>query len=72
MDGLIRLAEAIDERAGTRAEFASAVGCSESHLSLILGGKRGPSLALAARIEALTGISASSLVRDVEPAERCA
>lgn len=66
MDGLAQLAKAIDAREGTRADFAKVVGCSEPHLSLILGGKRGLSLELAARIETETGVPAVSLVRRAE------
>lgn len=67
MDGLTRLVKHVEGLEGTQASFAAAVGCSEPHLSLILQGKRGLSLQLAARIERATGIPASSLLR--EPAE---
>jgi transcriptional regulator with XRE-family HTH domain len=46
--------EALSEFIGqntTRAKFAEAVGCSEGHLSLLLAGKRRPSLDLANRIQ---------------------
>lgn len=48
-----RLAKWIDERM-PRARFAELAETSESHLSLVLKGKRGVSLDLAARIESLT------------------
>jgi antitoxin component HigA of HigAB toxin-antitoxin module len=69
MDGLARLAEHIDGLDGKQAAFAKVVECSEPHLSLILSGKRGLSLELAARIERASGIPAASLARPREPAE---
>lgn len=39
----------------SRVEFARAIKINKSHLSLILQGKRGMSLKVAARIEAETG-----------------
>lgn len=69
MDGLARLASFISGLDGKQAAFAKAVDCSEPHLSLILAGKRGLSLELAARIEDVSGIPAKSLLRPREPAE---
>jgi len=43
------------EIAPSQAEFARSIKCSESHLSLIVAGKREPSLALAKRISDRTG-----------------
>lgn len=40
----------------SQAQFARDIGCSDSHLSLILSGGRGPSLKLAQRIEELSGV----------------
>lgn len=53
----------------TQKRFAQAIGCSESHLSLILAGKRTPSLRLSKRILDETGglVPMDSLV--VEAAE---
>lgn len=47
--GLKLLAAFIEQRS-TQAQFAKAVSCSASHLSLVLKGKRGVSLGLAKRI----------------------
>lgn len=68
MDGLTRLAEYVAKLEGTQKAFADAVGCSESHLSLILAGQRGVSWGLALRIERATGIPAPSLMREPERA----
>ena len=54
IDGRALLAEYIQQRT-TQREFACAVGCSESHISLILAGRRGISFSLAKRISAATG-----------------
>lgn len=50
----------------TQKRFAQAVGCSESHLSLILAGKRTPSLRLSKRIFDETGglVPMASLVAE--------
>jgi len=50
-----KLAAAIDEAGFTRIEFAAQAGISQSYLSLILGRRKGVTLATAARIKALTG-----------------
>lgn len=47
---------------GAQVEFAREVGCSESHLSLVLRGKKGLSYPLAERINAKTGIEISELM----------
>jgi DNA-binding transcriptional regulator YdaS (Cro superfamily) len=53
-DGRTMLAEFIRTRT-TQARFAREVGCSESHLSLVLKGARGVSFGLAKRISNATG-----------------
>jgi transcriptional regulator with XRE-family HTH domain len=57
----------------SQKHFAEAIGCSESHLSLILSGKRSPSMRLSKRIADETGglVPMASLVpaEDVEAAE---
>jgi transcriptional regulator with XRE-family HTH domain len=47
---------------GAQVKFAREVECSESHLSLVLNGKRGLSYALAQRISAKTGIAMDDLM----------
>lgn len=47
---------------GAQVKFAREVQCSESHLSLVLNGKRGLSYPLAERINAKTGIPISELM----------
>jgi len=47
---------------GAQVKFAREVQCSESHLSLILNGKRGLSYPLAERIHAKTGIPVKDLM----------
>jgi transcriptional regulator with XRE-family HTH domain len=54
-DGRAMLAEFIRSRKITQAQFAREVGCSESHLSLVLKGFRGISFGLAKRISNATG-----------------
>lgn len=53
-DGRTLLADYIRTET-TQAEFARAIECSPSHLSLILKGERGVSFGLAKRISAATG-----------------
>ena len=53
-NGRAMLAQFIRQRT-TQAKFARDVGCSESHLSLVLSGSRGVSFALAKRISKATG-----------------
>lgn len=48
------LLEGYISRNTTQAQFARDVGCSESHLSLLLDGKRGVSFRLARRISEAT------------------
>lgn len=50
----------------TQKRFAQAIGCSESHLSLIIAGKRTPSLRLSKRIFDETGglVPMASLVAE--------
>ena len=52
--GLALLAEYIRQRT-TQRKFAPTIGCNESHLSLILAGKRAISFRLAKRISEATG-----------------
>ena len=52
--GRTLLAQFIHKRM-TQAQFAQKVGCSESHLSLVLKGERAVSLGLAKRISEATG-----------------
>ena len=54
MDGRQALSKFIAERT-TQAKFARKIGCSESHLALVLQGNRGVSLKLAKRISDETG-----------------
>lgn len=54
MDGQQSLSQWIDANT-TQANFARSVECSQSHLSLVLKGKRGVSLNLAKRISQATG-----------------
>ncbi len=50
----------------TQSQFAKQVGCSQSHLCLILKGERGPSLKLAKRIMTATegAVPMEALVRE--------
>jgi transcriptional regulator with XRE-family HTH domain len=54
----------------TQAQFARDAKCSESHLSLILKGKRGVSLPLAQRLSDATGgnIPPRAFIRQTEAA----
>jgi transcriptional regulator with XRE-family HTH domain len=54
----------------TQAEFARKVQCSDSHLSLILNGERGMSLALAKRISAASGVPIENLPQAVRAPAR--
>lgn len=47
---------------GAQMKFAREVQCSESHLSLVLNGKRGLSYPLAQRIHGKTGIPVEELM----------
>jgi transcriptional regulator with XRE-family HTH domain len=53
MDGRRILAKYIREHT-TQAEFARDVECSQTHLTLVLQGKRGVSISLAKRMSAAT------------------
>lgn len=53
-NGRALLAQFIRQRT-TQAKFARDIGCSESHLSLVLSGSRGVSFGLAKRISKATG-----------------
>jgi plasmid maintenance system antidote protein VapI len=65
------LAEFLKSYPGPQRRFAEAIGCSESHLSLIIAGKRMPSMRLSKRIAVETGglVPMDSLVEDTEAAE---
>jgi transcriptional regulator with XRE-family HTH domain len=54
MDGRRLLARYIRENT-SQAEFARDVKCSQTHLTLVLQGKRGVSVPLAKRMSAATG-----------------
>jgi len=61
MDGKSLLAEHIGPKRGARAEFAHEIGCSQSHLSLVLKGDRGLSPQLAQKAHKATGIPLEKL-----------
>lgn len=63
------LAQLASER-GAQVKFAREVRCSESHLSLVLNGKRGLSYPLATRIHAKTGIAVDDLMAPPLATER--
>ena len=65
-DGRALLADYISKET-TQAALARAVGCSASHLSLILKGERGVSLGLAKRISAATGVPVETLPHEKTP-----
>jgi DNA-binding transcriptional regulator YdaS (Cro superfamily) len=66
MDGKQLLADYIKRNKASQAKFARDVGCSDSHLCLVLKGKRGVSADLAKRISAATDgtVPARALVSD--------
>lgn len=66
MDGIQLLADFISRGTASQAQIARDIGCSESHLSLILDRKRGLSVALATRISRATNgaVSVRALVPD--------
>jgi antitoxin component HigA of HigAB toxin-antitoxin module len=64
MDVLQTLADHIARNEASQAQFARNVSCSESHLSLVLAGKRGLSVPLAKRISDKTNIPVRALVPD--------
>jgi transcriptional regulator with XRE-family HTH domain len=64
MDAREALADHIARNEASQAQFARDVGCSESHLSLILAGKRGLSVPLAKRISDKANIPVRELVPD--------
>jgi transcriptional regulator with XRE-family HTH domain len=56
---------------GAQKEFAKKLGCSESHLSLVLSGERGLSYELATRLRDVAGISIDdALAPPLVPQER--
>lgn len=64
MDGIELLADYISRGPASQAKVARDVGCSESHLSLVLARKRGLSVLLAKRISVATGVPVRALVAD--------
>lgn len=64
MDGIEQLADYISRGEASQAQVARNVGCSESHLSLVLSRKRGLSVPLAKRISVATGVPVRALVAD--------
>ena len=62
MNAAERLAAWLDRAGQTQRDFADSIESSEGQVSNLLSGRRTPSLALASRIEELTGIPASSWV----------
>lgn len=64
MDGTAALKAFIASGQSSQAQIAREVGCSQSHLSLVLKGKRGLSVPLAKRISDATGVPVRSLVAD--------
>jgi transcriptional regulator with XRE-family HTH domain len=59
------LAEYMERTGTTHAALAKKLGISRSYVTLMALGERQPSLALALRIQALTGVPASALVMGV-------
>lgn len=57
-----RLRQDLAAERGAQVKFAREVQCSESHLSLVLAGKRSLSYPLAQRISAKTGIPVDDLM----------
>lgn len=55
MDGRQQIAQFLAQHESSQAQFARDVGCSESHLTLFLQGKRKISVPLAMRMSAATG-----------------
>jgi len=56
------LADYFKRTGQSKRALAKELGVSESYISFISAGKRQPSLALALRIESITGVPAASLV----------
>lgn len=57
------------ERRGAQREFAREIGCSESHLSLVLKDGRSVSYRLAKKISDATGISVDEIMNPLIPHE---
>jgi antitoxin component HigA of HigAB toxin-antitoxin module len=60
MDGLKALSKYVAENG--QAQTAREVGCSDSHLHLVLAGERNLSVAMAKKVSRATGIPASDLL----------
>jgi transcriptional regulator with XRE-family HTH domain len=58
------LADYFERTKKSKRSLAKRLGVSESYVSFIAAGKRQPSLAVALKIEALTGVPAASLVSE--------
>jgi plasmid maintenance system antidote protein VapI len=71
MSGLQVLANKIDEL-GTRVDFARQLEISEQHLSMILSGRRGFSVAVGLRISKLTGLSVEQFAAAKAPKQHAA
>ncbi|XUM21020.1 hypothetical protein ACRAVF_27030 [Bradyrhizobium oligotrophicum S58] len=56
------LQQKLASRRGAQVQFARDIECSESHLSLVLKGKRNPSYALAQKISGKTRIPIDRLM----------
>lgn len=72
MDGKALLADYFGRGVRRQAEIAREAGCSQSHLSLFLQGKRGLSVPLAKRISAATGGEVPVRVLVADKLERAA
>lgn len=58
------LADYFKQTGKSKRSLAKRLDVSESYVSLIAAGKRQPSLAVALRIESLTGVPAEALVSE--------
>ena len=59
------LADYLEQTEQTQRALADKLGVNESYISLIASRQRQPSLRLALRIEAMTGVPVSALVSEV-------
>jgi transcriptional regulator with XRE-family HTH domain len=60
------LADYLEQTGKTQAFLADKLGITRAYVSYLVSGDRQPSLDLALRIEALTGVALSSLVSEVK------
>jgi transcriptional regulator with XRE-family HTH domain len=58
------LADYLEQTGKTQAFLADKLGITRAYVSYLVSGDRQPSLSLALRIEALTGVALSSLVSE--------